>query len=400
MPAGGYCELEEQYGVNLEVEIDDLGRFRGSPAHIGSIDATHVVACAQGSQATSCLFENMCDDATNQHAHHSRLAEVRDQGDGTTMLVYKPNLSQRSSESGTTTPSGMAKNFKIGDRVYVYTSKGQLVCDADALSVTTKLDTEPNSMNSSAKVQRYGVLVPTESVNFKALDGYDLSDDHWKSDHKVLVDNMDMASNYFNFDNSKFQNIRSRGLLIKASNGTITNCTFRNIGMSCGAILYEIYWGESGVTEDLIVDRNLFDHTGYFKNQDLYATISITGLGSSVDEDFLLYKDIIISNNVMRNRTTDYAVYVNSAKNVKILNNDFGVFVGNDFTNHPEEPESEINPKPAIHIFAAMDIEISGNKYSKEEWIVEDYIHAEKNIHVYGSDVEFNGVSLIPDDVS
>jgi hypothetical protein len=76
-----YRQLELEYGVSLEVTKDTQGRFRGSPAHIGSVDATHVVACAEGSQATSCVFENMCDDATNQHAHHSRLADVRDMGD-------------------------------------------------------------------------------------------------------------------------------------------------------------------------------------------------------------------------------------------------------------------------------------------------------------------------------
>ena len=77
-----YRQLELEYGVSLEVTKDAQGRFRGSPAHIGSVDATHVVACAKGSQATSCIFEKMCDDATNQHAHHSRLADVRDMGDG------------------------------------------------------------------------------------------------------------------------------------------------------------------------------------------------------------------------------------------------------------------------------------------------------------------------------
>ncbi|MBQ8350477.1 MAG: right-handed parallel beta-helix repeat-containing protein [Clostridia bacterium] len=400
-----YKALEIKYGVSLEVERDDLGRFRGSPAHICSIDATHVVACAEGSQATSCLFENMCDDATNQHAHHSRLADVRDLGNGETMLVYKRNVSERSWDgSRNTSPNGGTKNFKVGDRVYVYTSKGQLVCDTKALSVTVDLkETEPNSMNPSQKISLYGVTVPTASVKMEALDGYDLSDDHYKPTNKVLVDNMDMASNYFNFDNSKFQNIRSRGLLIKASNGTITNCTFRNIGMSCAAILYEIYWGESGVTEDLLVDRNLFDHTGYFKNQDLYATVSITGLGSEVSEDFLLYKDIIISNNHMIRRTTDYAVYVNSAKNVKIIGNTFGPFVGNDFTNHPEDPEMAGETKPVIHIFAAMDVEISGNIYPNPDGFKEDYVDAEKNIHVYGTDVTMDstvdGPPLIPDDL-
>ena len=400
-----YKALEEKYGVNLEIEIDDQGRYRGTPAHICSIDATHVVACAQGSQATSCLFENMCDDATNQHAHHSRLADVRDLGNGETMLVYKNNVSERSWDaSKNTTPGSGTKAFKVGDRVYVYTSKGQLVCDAKALSVTVDLkETEPNSLNPNQKIALYGVKVPTASVNLQALEGYDLSDDSYKPTNKVLVDNMDMASNYFNFDNSKFQNIRSRGLLIKASNGTIKNCTFRNIGMSCAAILYEIYWGESGVTEDLLVDRNLFDHTGYFANKDLYATVSITGLGSEVSEDFLLYKDIIISNNVMMRRTTDYAVYVNSAKNVKIIGNSFGPFVGNNFTSHPEDPDPDNAPRPLIHVFAAMDVEISGNTYPSADLMGVDYVVAEKNIHVYGSDVTLDGTvdgpTLIPDDL-
>jgi hypothetical protein len=208
---------------------------------------------------------------------------------------------------------------------------------------------------------------------------------------------MNMASNGFVFDNCRFQNIRSRGLLIKSSEGKILNCTFRNIGMSCGAILYEIYWGESGVTENMLVDRNLFDHTGYFKNQDLYATVSITGLGSSVEEDYLCYKNIVISNNKMINRTTDYAVYVNSAKDVKIINNDFGPFVGNDFGKYPEPGD---NPnRPVIHINGAMNIEISGNKYPDQDIIGSEYVVAERNKNVFGADVEFDGLPLIPDDV-
>ena len=404
-----YLALEEQYGVDLEISIDDLGRFRGSPAHIGSIDATHTTRCAEGSQATFCLFENMCDDATNQNATHGRLAEVKDNGDGTTTIIYKGNLSEYSYGyyKKPVDPTGFCSNFKVGDRVYVYTSKGQLVCDTTALTATAVLGTETFAWKDhgygngfgNGKVEKRSVTVKTEDVNFDALQGFDLKDNHHRSTNKVLIDNMNMSSNGFRFDNCKFQNIRSRGLLIKASGGVIQNCTFRNIGMSCGAILYEIYWGESGVTEDLLVDRNLFDHTGYFANQDLYATVSITGLGSSVEEDYLLYKNIVISNNVIRNRTTNYAVYVNSAKDVKILNNDFGSFVGNNFTNHPEDPETPDNPKPAIHINGAMNVEISGNKYSQPDPIIEDYVHAERNKNVYGSDVEMDGMPLIPDDI-
>ncbi len=399
-----YLALEEKYGVDLEVSIDELGRHRGSLPHIGSIDATHVIACAEGSQATSCLFENMCDDATNQHAHHDRLADVRDQGNGTTMLVFKPALSKRGvvlNNGSLLISNGPRVAFAKGQRVYVYNSQGRLVCDTKALSASVDLkETKPLSTVPGATIPLHGVLVPTEAINLEAIEGFDLSDDSQEDTHKVMIDNMDMCCNYFNFDNCKIQNIRSRGLLIKASNGTITNCTFRNIGMACAAILYELYYGESGVTENLLVDRNLFDHTGYFVNQDLYATISITGLGSSVEEDYLLYKNITISNNVIKNRTTDYAVYVNSARDVKIVNNDFGSFVGNDFTSHPEEPETATNPKPAIHIHGAMNIEISDNKYSQEDWGVDDYIHAEKHKNIFGTDVTIKGIPLIPDDPS
>ena len=236
----------------------------------------------------------MCDDATNQNAVHGRLDEVIVNDDNTITLIYKGNFSEYSCSVNKWQPigqpSGFCYNFKVGDRVYVYTSTGQLVCDTPALSITSVVDTvnfewkDHGFPKSTAKgqVERRKVTVAADAVNLKALEGFNLKDNHWSSTNKVLIDNMSMSSNGFVFDNCKFQNIRSRGLLIKASGGTIQNCTFRNIGMSCGAILYEIYWGESGVTEDMLVDRNLFDHTGYFKNHDLYATVAVVGLGSSV----------------------------------------------------------------------------------------------------------------------
>jgi hypothetical protein len=54
-----YKGYEAKYGISFELSIDELGRFRGSPCHIGSIDATHTMRCGQGSIATFCLFENM-----------------------------------------------------------------------------------------------------------------------------------------------------------------------------------------------------------------------------------------------------------------------------------------------------------------------------------------------------
>ncbi len=397
-----YLALEEQYGVDLEIEIDELGRFRGSPCHIGSIDATHTVSCAQGSQATFCLFENMCDDATNQGHFHGRIHEVVDNRDGTTTLIYKGTFSTYSYDNHYYAASDYCADFAVGDRVFVYSPTGQLICDTEALTKTLGAGTltidwaAEGIIDDTSTTTLKKVTVKTEAINFAALEGFNLADNRHENTHKVRIDNMSQASNGFTFDNCKFQNIRSRGLLVKASDGAIKNCTFRNIGMACAAILFEVRYSESGITENMVIDRNLFDHTGYFKNQDLYATVSIYGLGSSVAEDYLLYKNIAITNNKIINRTTDYAIYINSAKDITVENNYFGEFVGNNFTDHTEAPESKENPKPVIHINGAMNVKIAGNRFP-ETGTVQTQIVAERNKNIYGADVEKNGEPLIPD---
>ena len=163
--------------------------------------------------------------------------------------------------------------------------------------------------------------------------------------------------------------------------------------MACAALLYEINWGESGVSENITITRNLMDHTGYFikyttGNEDRYSPIAIYGLGSRVDEDYLLYKNIAITENVICNRVTEFAVYVNSAHDVIIKDNDFGYHI---------DGESEETYTRAIHINGAMNIEISGNIYTSFFEAVDERIIAEHCKNIFGADVEEGGVSLIPD---
>lgn len=382
-----YRAWESAYGVDLEVSIDAQGRHRGSPAHIGSIDATHTTKCKEGSRVTSCLFENMCDDGTNQNAVHGRVHAITDNGDGTATITYKGNLSEYSYRNNKNwAPNGLCSPFIIGDRVYIYTAKGQLVCDTAALSATVQGVTETVTITESgADYQKsltyYTVTVAASAVNFNALSGYDMTDNRWEPDHKVLIDNMSMSSNGFLFDNTLVRNIRSRGLLIKASDATIKNCSLINIGMGAVAIHYEIFWGESGVTENLTVKDNLIQHTGYFNNRDIYSPISILGLGSRPEQDYLLYQNIHITGNRILNRTTDYAVYINSAKNITVENNVFGPRYG--LTNDEDD-------SPAIHIFCADDVTISGNTYPTQ--LTDDYSRflLRNAYNVHGTDVESN----------
>lgn len=388
-----YKGYEEKYGISFELSIDELGRFRGSPCHIGSIDATHTMRCGQGSIATFCLFENMCDDGTNQNHQHARLAALTDNGDGTATVLYKGmqpmffyNCRGRE-KCREHICDGYCYPFTEGQRVYVYTSGGQLVCDTPALTDTVDEGTGI-AQEYGTEFKLYSVKVKSEDVNFKALESYDLSKNTPEDGpgEKVMVDNMSRASNGFVFDNTVVRNIRSRGLLVKASEARIENCTLENIGKSCIAILYEIFWGESGVTENTLIKNNLFDHTGFFDNVKYYAPISIRGLGSSVDEDYLLYKNIRIEGNVIKNRTTDYAVYVNSAKDIEIINNDLGRenTLGNEFLQD-------------IYVEGAMNIEISGNKFSKEGANPSEMIRAEKFKNIFGTDVTENGAPLLKD---
>ena len=356
-----YRAYEEKYGVCLEISVDKKGRCRGSLPHIGSIDATHASFCAQGSQITSSLFENMCDDGTNQNSAHGRLSDIKIEGDIAT-VIYKGNLSQFTygmlREKATF--SRRCADFRVGDRVFIYTAGGQLVCDTAALSETVPYDTIRSTHPDVPEqdIERFAVTVPASAIHFAALAGYDLTDDHHAGEGKVLIDNMSRSSNYFKMDNMMVQGSRSRGLLIKASNGTVKNCTFRNIAKVAVAIVYEIFWGESGVSENLVIENNLIDHTSYSPNKSIYKhiPIDIMGLGGqSVDEDYLLYKNIRIAGNKFTNRVTTqypYAIYVQAARDVDI--------VDNDFSGDVVEGEA---PAQAVLLSGAMNINLSGNTY-------------------------------------
>jgi hypothetical protein len=97
---------------------------------------------------------------------------------------------------------------------------------------------------------------------------------------------------------------------------------------------------------------------------------------------------IAITENVIRNRVTEFAVYVNSACDVKIAGNDFGAYRGGDTPDRFAK---------AIRIMGAMNIEIADNTYSPINPAVTEVVVAEHNKNVFGKDVEWEGESVIPD---
>ncbi len=397
-----YLQLETELGIDLEISIDEWGNHRGSPAHIGSIDATHVISCAQGSQVISCLFENMCDDGTNQKSNHARLLDITVEGDVAT-VTYKPNFCEayKNMYGEDYHYKSVCPPYRVGDRVYIYTSAGQLVCDSEALTATAEAGTKPSTFNNTT-MKLYTVQVKAGDVNLNALKGYDLMDDSWGSTHKVLVDNMSRASGGFLFDNLLVQNVRSRGLLLKSSDGVIKNCTFRNIAKLAVSALYEIYYGESGVTEDIVITRNLIDNVGFGLSENglyYHYPIGVQGLGNgTAQKDFLLCKNIEISYNKFINiphkpfvhkgddDPNNYAVYLRNVKDARIIGNDFGMVVD-------EDPGY---PMLGVRLDGAMNVEMSGNTYSPNA-MIDMIVGGAHYINVYGNDVTLGGEKLFPD---
>lgn len=388
-----YKLLEEKHDVDLEVYVDELGRYRGSTPRISSIDATHVMCCEEGITATSCLFEYMCDDGSNHRASSARLHAVRDNGDGTTTLEFKNNLAEVYAKNYGGTVGSFCPKFCKGDILYSYTSKGQILCDTHVLDDEKEIGKGINE-HTNGEYTIKSVKVATDALCLKVLDGYDLSDNHYRLDNKVFIDNTSHNSQGFHFDNVKVQGIRSRGFMVKAPNGVIEHCTYRDLAMAAIACKAEVDWSESTIAKNIRISNCLFDNAGRWNNRPdvkMYGSIIIESLCKYIGPNSLVHDNIVIHHNKIMNSQNQRAIYVNSVQNVKITEN---VFCG-------RENETEDDLGTAVEIDTALNVEISGNTYSPLTKNNLDVIKVTNACGIYGKDVEDeNGNSLIPDSVS
>ena len=389
-----YKQLESDYDVNLEVSIDDQGRYRGSIPRVGSVDATHVNGTTDGISATSCLFESMCDDGSNQRGSSSRLHKIEKNDDGTTTLTYKGTISEtyywlnQSKDYAATASSGTTtSNFRKGDKIFVYASNGKILCDTVALTAAERvgdqkyhmmtvnytLDGKPVELVYSCYL--YSVKVSSDSIEWildedgnetdqaVALQGYNLNDNSYKMDHKVLVDNISLNSAGFTFDNVLVQNTRSRGILVKTRDAVVKHCTFRDLAMTGVLLSVETSWGESSVPQNILIEGCLFDKTsGSFGSESTmkYAPIAIEGLGElsskiTVSEDTIPCKNINIIGNKFINNQNNYCITASAAQGIVIRDN---VFEGRPNDNNKKFAR-------AIYLNGCMNIDISGNTYSE-----------------------------------
>ncbi len=375
-----YKALEEQYGVNLEVSIDEKGRYRGSIPRTGSVDAMHIVNGDKGVNATSCLFEHMCDDGSNQHSASSRLHRLIDNGDGTTTLVYKGLLTGLrkyvSTCAGETEGQGsMTPAFRRGDRVFSYTSNGRVVCDAEVLedgftfsdelyhlmTYNYEYRGEPRTLTWECKLQ--AIKIRTEDVRFGALEGYDLDDNSEEPQHRIIVDNVSRASGDYTFDNVLVRHTRARGIAVKSRNVTVKNCTFREIGCAGVMLSCEEAWCENTVAVNTTVKNCLFDNTSrkFEMNHDMkFGAFAIEGLGGLSRKvkpagDEYACSNVLLEGNLFKNNSHDYDIAISEAQNVTVRNN--------TFENHVNDEGEEFLGIP-VKAVTCCDLTFEGNRFS------------------------------------
>ena len=384
-----FTALEAQYpGVDFEMYVDSEGRYRGTQPRFCSVDATHVIS-RQGLDIESCLFEQMCDDGSNQHGSSARLYGITDNGDGTATVYVKGNVTSvyhgiyTSSDNHNRTMDPLY--FDKGDNIFIYTPDGEIVCDGICLTHSNP-ESQLNELyylgDITYKIVVNSVKVPIESVNFAALEGYDLKDNHYRMDNKITVDNINTVSGNFTIDNYLIRNSWSRGVLTKTVNATIKNSTFQHIKSTGILGNCEPEWGESTIPRYISVENCVFDDTGFAGetwDDPKIAPVYISGLSTYGEANIhkIISTNFIIKGCHFLNYGHQYGICIDGAQNIKIIDNIF-------------DPKTSSAPGNFIKITTAVNVEISGNKYRNEAGTLTTIsgIDANDYADIHGTDVE------------
>lgn len=393
-----YKALEAKYNVDLEVYIDELGRYRGAKPRMGSVDATHITGSSQGLSATSTLFENACDDATNQRSESSCLHKIIDNEDGTYTIIYKDNMPSvyyhlYKRRGKTNNPGMRIRHFLKGEKIFAYASNGKVLCDTAVLEDATLYEKDfvmyeedyefkGEMLHMKWLCDLYAVKVNASDVNISAVEGYNTEISEYTMDNKVIVDNVSRNSTDFVFDNCMTRHNRGR-VIIKTRDAVIKNCTFTDNSYAGVIMSVESTWGESSVPMNITVDKCLFDGVSreYERNNlTKYAALAVEGLGDRSDsvivsEKTIPAKNIAVTNNVFRNVQNDYYVTFSATQDVTVKNNVFEKRSRFDLDDIPG----------AVYVNGCMNIDISDNTFATD---VSRAVIGKNYKSLTGSDVE------------
>lgn len=328
-----YLGYQNTYGVDFGIEIDERGNYRGSPSRTATADFAHSSASKIGFQVSNCIVSGLSDDGTNNQGYKHRV------------VGYNASTGVLSLEGdngwgyGLVEEGGIVRRYDAGEEVLIYSSTGEYIATTTVLE-----DFRPAGDQTTGTIK-----VDASKIPANAFSKFDLTDSYSGS-YKVLIHSNDRKCNGVTFDNVLFENIRSRGALVKGSDITIKNCSFYNIGMAAIGMNFELKYGESGYVNNVTIKNNYFYNTGYFDNYTYYAPISLDSPAVKGDDAYLISSNILIEHNKMQHRGTSHSIFLRGVKNVTIKDNNFGW--------------SQTGSQVDIYAMFVNNMTVSGNTYS------------------------------------
>ena len=275
-------------------------------------------------------------------------------------------------------PAAGPREYSVVAQVYSVTVSADAI-NWDALRVPAAIDQGSNEYKYSKKAGDAGYEVGSKLYNHIVIKSgdrfYDLENDgnivnlmpsdnvgtlggDYIDSQRMTVDNLSWNACDYTMDNVMVFNGHSRGFLIKSTDVTIKHCTFKNVSYAALLIKPEAGWAESTIARRILIQQCLFDNNGYMSNHltyKEYACITICSTSTIADEDTLPIDDITITGCKFTNNKQQNAIYVNSAKNIKITNNVFDDTVASYGT--------KLNGC-AVLLETCMNVEISDNTYN------------------------------------
>ena len=292
-----------------------------------------------GPQVTNYRANQRHDDAFNIHGVY---CAVTDFDSATKTLTYDNSASN----FGT-----WMRNIQVGDKLFIYfPATGEILCETTATSATVDHGTYRTVQLADSFENRLGAII----INNSAI------------------------GNGFTYDNCELKMSYPRGGIIKAG-GTFKHCTFENIGKAAIMASPEIVdttFCESGYVNGLNLLYNDIKNTNLMHAlADKNSSISIYGHSENIESGYAKHRDITIQGNRFENWGA-HAIYIDSAENVKILDN---IFV--DEAAYGDE-------RTPIYLAGSKNVEVSGNKfpsqYSGKEVVQIGGVNVK---NVYGQDV-------------
>ena len=336
---------QDLYGDGL-IWIDDRGQLRGPESLLTTADAIHSTNMRVGPQAVSCVFERLTDDGANIGGEFGKV------------LAYDPETKALTYTDGDNYYPGLPTPFEEGDEIVLFNREGKKIGEAVAASAEQMVGGAHQVILDRDVTIEPGTLIENLSANCAGVT----------------------------FDNCLMDTTRSRGLLIKAPDATITHCTIRNVGMAAILVKPETKdgWNECGYSQNVTITNNLLENTGFYDYaiaEYITAPISIDSDGAAyTDPAYLMHENILIQGNVIRDRGgrhSPYAVYLHGVQNVKVLDNDFGTLKGLTAEEDTQSP---------VLINGAYNVEVSDNLYPENvSPKVELTVETRK---VFGTDIE------------